>query len=216
MNNLILSQNKEMTMTHYQIADLVNSRQDSVKRSMEFLSERGLIRFTHRVETNKQNKEVTVFEVNERDSYVVVAQLSPEFTAFLVDEWVKIKELNQFYIPQTYGEALQLCADQTKQLEIAAPKVAFVDNLVERDNLLTATQVGAKHKLSAVKLNRVLDELGGVYNKTVKRSRVFTHLFISNGYGEIKQGITGHDQSLFTNAGEVWIHAKLISEGVIS
>ncbi len=125
-------------------------------------------------------------------------------------------EANQaFQIPQTLGEALQLAADQAKQLELQAPKVAFVDNLVERSSLLTATQVASKYKLSAVKLNRFLDELGGVYSKSVKRGRVFVQPFIDKGLGEVKQTEQGYPQCLFTCAGEVWINEKLISEGEI-
>lgn len=130
--------------------------------------------------------------------------------------WIKQLESKQaFQIPQTLGEALQLAADQAKQLELQAPKVAFVDNLVERSNLLTATQVASKHKLSAVRLNRFLDELGGVYSKSVKRGRVFVQPFIDKGLGEVKQTEQGYPQCLFTCAGEVWINEKLISEGEI-
>jgi len=130
----------------------------------------------------------------------------------------KIKALDNGFtpvIPQTLSEALQLAADQAKQLELAAPKVAFVENLVERDNLMTATQVGQKHKMSAVKINKFLDELGGVYNKSVKRGRAFTQAFIDKGYGELKQTEMGYSQALFTVKGEVWINEQLISEGVV-
>lgn len=130
----------------------------------------------------------------------------------------KIKALDNSFtpvIPQTLSEALQLAADQAKKLELAAPKVAFVENLVERDNLMTATQVGQKHKLSAVKINKFLDELGGVYNKSVKRGRAFTQAFIDKGYGELKQTEMGYSQALFTAKGEVWINEQLISEGVV-
>ena len=110
---------------------------------------------------------------------------------------------------------MQLAADQARQLELAAPKVAFVDRLVERKNLITATQVASKHGVSAVKLNKILDELGGVYNQSVKRGRVFIQSFIDSGYGEVKQTEQGYSQALFTPAGEVYINEKLISEGVI-
>lgn len=128
----------------------------------------------------------------------------------------KLKELKakQFMIPQTYSEALQLCADQAKQLELAAPKVAFVDNLVDRGNLMNASQVAQKHKKSAVWLNKFLNDVG-VYNKSVKRSRTFQQWFVDKGFGEMKQTELGYSQALFTNAGEVWINEKLISEGVI-
>lgn len=118
-------------------------------------------------------------------------------------------------IPQTYAEALQLAADQARQLEEQAPKVAFVENLVERGTLMTATQIAQKHGISAIKLNKLLDEIGGIYSKSVKRARTFTQAWIDKGYGELKQTQEGHSQPLFTPSGEVRINEMLISEGVL-
>ena len=210
---LSLAQNQPLTMSSKEIAAVVQSRHDSVKRTIITLQSKGLITFTQTVEKG-DGRPAEVFHVNKRDSYVVVAQLSPEFTAVLVDRWQELESKQKPQIPQTYAEALQLAADQAKQLELAAPKVAFVDNLVNRDNLLNASQVGAKHKLSAVKLNKILDELG-VYNKAIKRGRVFQTWFIEKGFGEMKKTELGYDQALFTNSGEIWINEKLISESVI-
>ena len=201
-------------MSSREIATVVESRHDSVKRAMITLQDKGLITFTHTVEKG-EGRPAAVLHVNKRDSYVVVAQLSPEFTAVLVDRWQELEAKQKPQIPTNFAEALQLAADQAKQLELAEPKVVFVDNLVSRDNLMTATQVASKHKISAVKLNRLLDELGGVYNQSVKRGRVFIQSFIDSGYGEVKQTEQGYSQSLFTPAGEVYINEKLISEGVI-
>ena len=214
MNNLSISKNEVLTMSSKEIAAVVQSRHDSVKRTMIKLQDKGLITFTHTVEKG-EGRPAAVLHVNKRDSYVVVAQLSPEFTAVLVDRWQELESKQQPQIPTNFAEALQLAADQAKKLELAAPKVAFVDNLVNRDNLMTATQVASKHKMSAVKLNKLLDELGGVYNKSVKRGRVFIQSFIDSGYGELKQTEQGYSQALFTPAGEVYINEKLISEGVV-
>lgn len=124
------------------------------------------------------------------------------------------KKQGDFYIPQTYGEALQLCADQAKQLEIAAPKVEYFDKVAERTTLLNATQVGQKVGMSAIKMNLRLSELG-VYNKAIKRSRVFQQWFIDQGLGELKQTETGHSQAMFTIKGEQWVVQKFISEGLV-
>ena len=93
--------------------------------------------------------------------------------------------------------------------------MAFVDNCVERGQLMTATQVAQKHKMSAVKLNKFLLEYGGVYNKAIKRSKVFLTAFVIDGFGEMKQTELGYSQCLFTAKGEQWVNEKLISEGVI-
>lgn len=118
-----------------------------------------------------------------------------------------------FQIPQSYGEALQLAANQALQIEQDKPKVDHYNAVVKRKGLLNATQVGLKLGMSAIALNRILEELG-VYNKSVKRSRVFKQAFVDRGYGVLKQTEQGQTQSLFTLAGEAWVIEKLQCEGV--
>ena len=77
-----------LTMSSREIADLVESRHDSVKRTIERLQDKGLIQLTPMVEVkNHLGQVVTEYQLIKRDTYVVVAQLSPEFTARLVDRW---------------------------------------------------------------------------------------------------------------------------------
>lgn len=98
-------------------------------------------------------------------------------------------------------------------LALAAPKVNFFDKVVERTTLMTATQVAQKLGMSAIKLNKHLDELG-IYAMGVKRARVFKQWVIDKGLGELKQTELGYSQPLFTTAGEAWIVERLTSEGV--
>src|SRR5690625_706308 len=155
--DITISENKP-TMTSQDIAALVESRHDSVRRTIERLVERGVIALPPMVEkpTDGRPSKVYVFvgEQGKRDSIVVVAQLSPEFTARLVDRWQELEKEKAHRIPETLSEALLLAAEQAKQLEQAAPKVAHYDAVVERDGLLSATQVGQKLKLSAIKIGR--------------------------------------------------------------
>ena len=116
-------------------------------------------------------------------------------------------------LPQSFAEALQLAANQAKQLELAAPKVAHYDKVVDRHTLLTATQVGQKIGLSAIMLNRVLVEIG-VYNKAHKRGKAFKQWFIDKGLGEMKQTDMGYSQPLFSLKGEAWVVERLANESV--
>lgn len=116
-------------------------------------------------------------------------------------------------IPQSFAEALQLAANQALQIEQDAPKVAHYDKVVDRHTLLTATQVGQKIGLSAVMLNRVLDEIG-VYNKALKRGRAFKQWFIDKELGEMKQTDMGYSQPLFSLKGEAWVVERLANESV--
>lgn len=214
--NLITS--NQLTMSTREIADLLGNLHANVKVSARRLAEKGTIAL-HESEFEHNGNKYYEYLLNKRDSLILVAQNSPEFTAAIVDRWQELESKSQTpqtpQLPKNYLEALEHLVEKEKLLIAQAPKVAFVDNLVTRHTLMTATQVGAKHKMSAVKLNSFLDELGGVYSKAVKRNRVFVQPFIDKGYGELKQTELGYAQALFTPAGEVWIYEQLISEGVL-
>ena len=86
MNQLTNIVNPPLSMCSLEISELVESRHDKVKQSIERLAARGVIQLPPMGEVkNHLNQTVSVFLVCKRDSYVVVAQLSPEFTAKLVD-----------------------------------------------------------------------------------------------------------------------------------
>lgn len=118
MSSLIIDPNHPATMSSREIADLVESRHDNVKRTMERLSERGIIRFTPLEETSHEGagaRSVEVYRVNKRDSFVVVAQLCPEFTARLVDRWQELE--TQASRPMTTAEQLLASVQLTVDLE---------------------------------------------------------------------------------------------------
>ena len=220
MNMMTQFNHNQQSMTSLDISELVQSRHDKVKQSIERLAERGVITLPPMGEKATAGRPTTFYvfsgEQGKRDSIIVVAQLSPEFTAVLVDRWQELERQQAqpvFQIPQTLGEALQLAANQALQIEQYKPKVDHYNAVVERKGLLNATQVGLKLGMSAIALNRILEEIG-VYNKSVKRSRVFKQAFVNKGYGVLKQTEQGQTQSLFTILGEAWVIEKLQCEGV--
>lgn len=220
MNMMPQFNHNQNSMTSLEIAELVQSRHDKVKQSIERLAERKVIVLppmgvvVKEANNRTYNIEVYIFsgEQGKLDSITVVAQLCPEFTAALVKRWYELE--NQNKLPQSFAEALQLAADQAKQLELAAPKVQYFDTVVERSNLLNATQVAQKLRMSAMAMNKLLDRLN-VYSHGVKRARVFKQWFIDQGFGELKQTELGFSQPMFTTKGEAWIIEKLTSEGVM-
>ncbi|EPX9810027.1 phage antirepressor KilAC domain-containing protein, partial [Escherichia coli] len=144
MNELINS--NAIKMTSIEIAELVGSRHDKVKQSIERLAGRGVIAFPPMGEKPTAGRPVSYYifegEQGKRDSIIVVAQLSPEFTARLVDRWRELEEA-AVNIPKTLPEALRLAADLAEQkmqlenqLAIAAPKVEFADRVGEASGIL--------------------------------------------------------------------------------
>lgn len=151
MTGTLMSVNHQITMTSLEIAELVGSRHDKVKQSIERLANRKdsdgnpapVIQLPPMGKVkNHLGQSVSEYIFSgaqgKRDSYVVVAQLSPEFTAKLVDRWEELEARQAPPIPQTYAAALleagrlaQVAEEQAQQLAIAAPKAQFVDQYVE-------------------------------------------------------------------------------------
>lgn len=221
MNMMTQFNHNQQSMTSLDISELCQKRHDNVKRLIENLINQQVIACPQievvQKEANSRtyNVEVYVFtgEQGKLDSITVVAQLCPEFTAALVKRWYELENQNAVQLPQTFAEALQLAADQARQLELAAPKVQYFDRVADTKNLLNASQVGKKVGMSAVKLNQYLADMG-VYDRRIT-GRTFAQWFIDKGYGEVKQTEQGYPQSKFTNKGEQWVIEQLVSEGVV-
>ena len=221
MNMMTQFNHNQNSITSLDISELVQSRHDKVKQSTERLAEREVIGLppmgvvVKEANNRTYNVEVYIFsgEQGKLDSITVVAQLCPEFTAALVKRWYELENQNAVQLPQTFAEALQLAADQARQLELAAPKVQYFDRVADTKNLLNASQVGKKVGMSAVKLNQYLADMG-VYDRRIA-GRIFAQWFIDKGYGEVKQTEQGYPQSKFTNKGEQWVIEQLVSEGVV-
>lgn len=228
MNNLILPSASGVTMTSRQIAELVGSRHDKVKQSIERLANRkdadgnpapviDLPPMGEYLDTLGRPAAHYVFtgEKGKRDSIVVVAQLSPEFTARLVDRWQELEAKQAPAIPQTYAAALleagrlaQLAERQAEQLELAAPKVAFVDKYVTADS-------GSKGFRQVAKLLNANEKS---FRKFLSDSKIMYKLgsewmpyqcHADAGRFEVKGGVADNDHvynsALFTPKGINWI-----------
>lgn len=135
MSNSLLS-GKVVTMSSREIAELVQSKHSDVKRSAERLAVGGVLTAPlAQFEFEHNGNRYFEYRFNKRDSLVLVARLSPEFTAAVVDRWQELESKSQ--LPQSLPEALRLAADLAdeklaleSQLALAAPKVEFVDQYV--------------------------------------------------------------------------------------
>lgn len=205
--------NSVVTMSSREIAVLVNSKHSDVKRSAERLCAGGILtaplaQFDFEHNGNKYFE----YRFNKRDSLVLVARLSPEFTAAVVDRW---QELEQNLIPQTLPEALRLAANLAEekqqlenQLSIAAPKVEFVDRYVKATGSMVFRQVckllSAKEPEFRLFLmdNRIMYRLSG--------GLIPHQQHIDAGRFEVKTGtnqINSHafTQARFTPKGVRWV-----------
>ncbi|HBO3523528.1 TPA: Rha family transcriptional regulator [Pseudomonas aeruginosa] len=117
--NLTTIGGQAVTMTSREIADLVGSRHDNARVTIERLAERGVIALPAMQEkpTAGRPTQEYVFtgDQGKRDSIIVVAQLCPEFTARLVDRWQELEQ--QASRPLTAAEQLLASVQLTVDLE---------------------------------------------------------------------------------------------------
>lgn len=168
--------------------------------------------YTKSVVQNLNNTESIIYELSIEQCILIGMRESKGVRKNVL---TVLKQKHSPQLPQSFSEALQLAADQAKKIEEDRPKVDYYEKIVVRDTLLNATQVAQKLQMSAVAMNKLLDQLK-VYNKVVKRARVFQQWFIDYGLGELKQTALGYSQPMFTIKGEAWVIEKLVSEGVIA
>jgi len=142
MMTALQSTTSSATMSSREIADLVEKRHDNVLRTVETLAARRVITLPQFEEVSSEGpgpRAIGQYRIGKRDSYVVVAQLSPEFTARLVDRWQELEaQAVALAVPQSFADALRLAADQqdviaaqAEQLAAAAPAVEFVERYAD-------------------------------------------------------------------------------------
>lgn len=172
MSNLITS---KPSMTSMDISELVNSRHDSVKRTIERLAEASVIVQPPLVDepgtdSMGRPRTVQVFrfigEQGKRDSIIVVAQLSPEFTARLVDRWTELEE--ECVRPKSQAELIAeialLNVEQERRLHQVEEQVETVAEAVDnikRGNMRTGfvgyRQVVAKSGMSDARCRNLVN-----------------------------------------------------------
>lgn len=144
----ILNQQKTQSMTSLQISELVGSRHDKVMQSIERLVSKLVIiqppvGSEQSIDAMGRSRTTQVYvfsgDQGKRDSIVVVAQLSPEFTAALVDRWQELEAQASspvITLPQDYLSALKALVNSEEEKQVVQaqvkelqPKAAALDAL---------------------------------------------------------------------------------------
>lgn len=206
--------NTALTMSSQEIADLVEKRHDNVKRTIETLVERGTIQLPQIEEVKNhlgQTVEQYVFAgvTGKRDSFVVVAQLSPEFTGALVDRWQALEGLaGKSVVPHDLPGALRLAADLAEEKAMLAvenqqqaAKIASLENFF----MAGETPFQFVKRLNGVNCSLISHELmvlGWVFNDADPKSRphyrVYSRAREKKWLTEKPRTIRGEGQTTFT------------------
>lgn len=133
-----------LTMSSREIAALCEKRHDNVLKLVRELLERGLLKNTipqHYIHS-QNNQQYIEFFSDKRDSLVIVARLSPEFTAAVIDRWQELENqqkptalLPDFTNPaesaRAWAEQYEKRERAEQQAALMKPKADFVVHYVE-------------------------------------------------------------------------------------
>jgi len=180
--NDIITTNTAVTMSSLEISNLVEKRHDNVKRTIETLVTGSTI-VQPQIE-DEQTKDsvgrartIQVYLLDKRSSYIVVAQLSPEFTARLVDRWQELEaKLAKPADPMqalndpaamrglllTYTERVLVLEDEKKAL---TPKAAALDRISTADGLTCITDTAKTLQVRPKDLFAILSRDKWIYRR---------------------------------------------------
>ena len=141
MQNTSLIVNNNLTMSSREIAELCEARHNDVVATIKRLFNKGLLRSSRKTRQEATGgRPVDVYDLAERDSYLVVAGYSDEVRARIIDRWQELERQVStpvHLVPQTFSQALMLAAQQAEQIEHQhavieqqRPAVEFVDHYV--------------------------------------------------------------------------------------
>lgn len=223
MNSLINAVEVK-TMSSREIAELTGKEHKNVLADIrKMLSE---IQSAEKSADYKDSKGRTyqMLLLDKEETLILISGYSIKMRAAIIRRWQELEsQVSKPALPDftNPAEAARAWAAEYEQkliaqekLSIAAPKAEVYDRIIDQNNLYNATQVAQKFGQSAVWMNKQLEQFG-VYNRSVKRGRVFQQWFIDKGYGIMRETETGHSQAMFYAEGEMWIIGKLTEEGLI-
>lgn len=169
-----------LTMSSREIAELVESRHDDVKRSIERLAGKNIIGLPPLAEyLDSLGRAAKEYHLNKRESLIVVAQLCPEFTAAVIDRWQKLEAQQgkgHFVVPQNLPEALRLAAylaEQKALVELERDEAIATKAEIGRRREATAMNTASQAIKKAARLEIELDK--SKQYATIKRMELLYH-----------------------------------------
>lgn len=137
-------------------------------------------------QNNSISQEVTM--ITEGDMYRLITHSKlPEaqkFESWVFDEVLpSIRKTGTYGIPQNYAEALQLAADQAKQLLEQKPKVEFFDAVAESKDAIEIASVAKVLNVPGVGRNKLFEFLRN--HKVLMRNNQPYQKYVDCGYFRI-------------------------------
>lgn len=183
-----------------------------------------------RITTSGQSREMTIINESGLYSLILKSKLpnARKFKRWVTSEVLPTIRKTGSYtnVPQSFAQALRLAADleeknQLLEQQIAEyePKISYLDMILSSTDTVATSQIAADHGMSAIALNKLLNELG-VQHK-VSGQWILYRKHMNQGYtkshtSEIPKadgGVKVVMNTKWTQKGRVFIYNLLTAEG---
>lgn len=128
------------------------------------------------------------------------------------------KPKDNYPIPATYGEALQLAATLQTKIEHDAPSLKYFHDQMRNPGLMTTTEIAKDYGWSARKLNKYLESKGVIYRQGNKW--VIYQKYADKGYSQYEPFPYDNNKGVknnlkWTQRGRKFIYDVLNSHGIL-
>jgi phage regulator Rha-like protein len=160
MQELTILTREKLTMSSREIADLAGARHNDVIATITRFFDKGLLRSSRESRIEQTGGRPTVvFDLVERDVYLVISGYSDELRAKIIDRWQELEASHQ--APTQALSQLEILAQQAQQSLIAAQGLLEIDRqqkaMAQQLAATTETLARIDTQLEQVAANRVWD-----------------------------------------------------------
>ena len=179
MNDLVIMQDRQAVTTSLKVAEVFDKNHRDVMESIRnSTAENSAVEkmFEKSSYINLQKHEHPMYYMN-RDGFSLLAmgftgKKAMGFKLKYIAAFNKMEDFikngrrkDNYPIPATYGEALQLAADLQKKVEHDKPKVDYYDSQMRNPGLMTTTVIANDYDMSAREMHQKLHDYGVIYRQ---------------------------------------------------
>nr|DAG70707.1 MAG TPA: repressor domain protein [Caudoviricetes sp.] len=185
-------------------------------------------KLTRQFTDSGQNREMKVINESGLYSLVLSSKLpsAKKFKRWVTSEVLpairktgayQAKPKDNYPIPATYGEALQLAATLQTKIEHDAPSLKYFHDQMRNPGLMTTTEIAKDYGWSARKLNKYLESKGVIYRQGNKW--VIYQKYADKGYSQYEPFPYDNNKGVknnlkWTQRGKKFIYDLLAEDGI--